>query len=30
VFKSLDGTKNRVVGTATAVGDRTRTSIDPT
>lgn len=30
VFKSLDGTKNRVVGTAAPTGDRTRTSIDPT
>jgi hypothetical protein len=29
VFKSLDGTKDRVVGTATSVGDRIRTSIDP-
>jgi hypothetical protein len=29
VFKSLDGTKDRVVGTATPNGDRTRTSIDP-
>lgn len=28
VFKSLDGAKDRVVGTATATGDRTRTSID--
>jgi hypothetical protein len=29
VFKSLDGTKDRVVGTATPTGNRTRTSIDP-